>query len=1069
MNSKGYIIDDYNNQSPFASFLPGIAGTAGVPIWAYYVNRGQALAGFGIRDKDHAIMEFSPAVTAYEDVSRKGFRTFLKSEEGNFELFSEDSTDEKQEMCIYQNALKLKTLHQTSQIGAEVLYCMLPNERVGALIRRVTIRNCSEKTKKIDLIDGMARVLPYGIQNGQFKEMANLLKSYAAVSHWEKKLSLFAVRASVEDSAEVEQVKGAYFYCSITSSGMLPTICDPEVIFGYRSGMGRPQNFYQQDMNDFLAREQYCDNKIPCAFTPLSVSLDQDESITFYTLIGFFDEVHEGDSLKKRCDFWEKKATPHWFEEKIRQARESTEALTKEIFTKTNWPLFDEYVQQCYLDNLIRGGYPFLLKSSQSQTLLHLFSRKHGDLERDYNFFVTEDVHYSQGNGNFRDVCQNRRDEIFFHPEIEQADVLLFVNLLQIDGYNPLEIQPNVLVLQQDKRPEFCQLWEKINLNQPAAGEEKINDGISPEELIAELQRGVTVGRLWRILNRSLGAEEGVLRDGLLQIMNLCGTEQRAVYKEGYWSDHFTYIITLVNNYFKMYPDQLPEALFNQRIYKFYESPAMVLPRHEKYCIKNGRVYQYGATIRDENKAWNPGETHWLKDENGNTVYVTLFEKLYFLLLIKFATLDPLQRGIEMEAGKPGWNDAMNGLPGLIGSSSSELIDLLVLAQRLSSYLTKAQEKLTIHWNFLTFDEALFQHTMLFRKKEWDSYRYWDETASLREAWRRQTRNGFTAVRTEVSTEVLKERIAIYQRVMEESIKSQSKENQSMIPTYYLYHAKRFEEIVDHKGQQVMTPYGLPAARVSCFEAEALPVFLEAPAKLMGQLNKDDAKRLYHAIKKSDLFDRRLNMYKTSGSIEKLSMEIGRIRAFTPGWFERESIFLHMQYKYLLSLLEAKLYDIFFSELHHLLIPFMNSKIYGRSIMENSSFLASSANPDPHTHGKGYVSRLSGSTAEVISMWIKMFLGDKLFRMTDGQLNFSFEPILSGEMFGHDGKIEFVFLDAQITYSNRKRKSTFGQGKGSIAYMVVDHHHRIEGNQMSGEYVSLLRSKKLKEIEIVIE
>ena len=24
--------------------------------------------------------------------------------------------------------------------------------------------------------------------------------------------------------------------------------------------------------------------------------------------------------------------------------------------------------------------------------------------------------------------------------------------------------------------------------------------------------------------------------------------------------------------------------------------------------------------------------------------------------------------GIEMEAGKPGWNDAMNGLPGLFGS-----------------------------------------------------------------------------------------------------------------------------------------------------------------------------------------------------------------------------------------------------------------------------------------------------------------------------------------------------------------------------------------------------------------
>ena len=32
-------------------------------------------------------------------------------------------------------------------------------------------------------------------------------------------------------------------------------------------------------------------------------------------------------------------------------------------------------------------------------------------------------------------------------------------------------------------------------------------------------------------------------------------------------------------------------------------------------------------------------------------------------------TLDPMGLGIEMEAGKPGWNDAMNRLPGVLGSS----------------------------------------------------------------------------------------------------------------------------------------------------------------------------------------------------------------------------------------------------------------------------------------------------------------------------------------------------------------------------------------------------------------
>ena len=35
--------------------------------------------------------------------------------------------------------------------------------------------------------------------------------------------------------------------------------------------------------------------------------------------------------------------------------------------------------------------------------------------------------------------------------------------------------------------------------------------------------------------------------------------------------------------------------------------------------------------------------------------------------MLKFSTLDPFGMGVEMEGGKPGWNDAMNGLPGTTG------------------------------------------------------------------------------------------------------------------------------------------------------------------------------------------------------------------------------------------------------------------------------------------------------------------------------------------------------------------------------------------------------------------
>ena len=66
----------------------------------------------------------------------------------------------------------------------------------------------------------------------------------------------------------------------------------------------------------------------------------------------------------------------------------------------------------------------------------------------------------------------------------------------------------------------------------------------------------------------------------------------------------------------------------------------------------------------------NPQGEGWLGQRTaaGVEVLVTPAAKLFMLACIKFSTLDPLGMGVEMEGGKPGWNDAMNGLPGVLGS-----------------------------------------------------------------------------------------------------------------------------------------------------------------------------------------------------------------------------------------------------------------------------------------------------------------------------------------------------------------------------------------------------------------
>ena len=59
------------------------------------------------------------------------------------------------------------------------------------------------------------------------------------------------------------------------------------------------------------------------------------------------------------------------------------------------------------------------------------------------------------------------------------------------------------------------------------------------------------------------------------------------------------------------------------------------------------------------------------------------------------------------------------------------------------------------------------------------------------------------------------------------------------------------------------------------------------------------------AVRASQLYDQKLGMYLTSVPLDAMGMELGRVRAFTPGWLERESVFLHMAYKYLLGLLKT--------------------------------------------------------------------------------------------------------------------------------------------------------------------
>lgn len=1049
-----YIIEGFDELPAFSSFLPGLAGVKGIPLWVYYTNRGQGINSFGIHNKGNAIMEFNPANTAYENTAIKGFRTFVKCNNQYFEPFFTLDKSTKRNLFIRKNSIILEEINQHFGLKIRIKYFVLPNDSIGALVRRIEIENISGDDKNIELIDGLPKIIPYGIQNGAYKEMSNLLKSWTEIKNIERNAPYYTLRASSEDSAEVSDVEGGYFYLSIHEGQVLPVIYDQDVIFDYDTSLVNPITFMNQNLGEVMSKSQCFYNKIPCGFTPLEFTLSPAESFRFNTMAGFASSPEQiNEKLEQFC-------SKDFFTEKDQLADEMVSHFTMDVKTHTAKPEFDQYIEQCYLDNFLRGGYPFVFNKDSNKAVVHLFSRKHGDPERDYNFFSIAGEYYSQGNGNFRDVNQNRRNDVFFQKEIGDFNIKTFYQLIQMDGYNPLEVRPSTFTIKPEQAEAVTKLLQE-------------NIGPQIEKLQKIVQNPFTPGKIARCIAR-YHIEVTCGEDAFLEkLLSFCNQNIEAGFAEGYWSDHWNYNMDLIDSYLSIYPEKEKELLFFDPSYRYYDSAARVLPRSEKYVItSDSKVRQYGAMVHDDEKAgregFNKNGTNWLRTKTGEYVETTLMVKLISLALNKFSSLDSFGMGVEMEGGKPGWNDAMNGLPGIFGSGMAETFELKRMISFLCNTVT-GEEKIALPIEINEFLRDVSNTLKNAKAKGWSSFTYWDNVCASREQYREKVRFNIDGAMQEISTQELLVIFKEFAEKLEDGIKRACSYGEGIVPTYFTFRATEFEPVVDEDGNPVNSHYGLPKVKVKAFEVMQLPSFLEGPAKMLGTMqDKTAAQSLYKNVRNSELFDRKLKMYKTSVPIEQLSMENGRIRAFTPGWLERESIFLHMEYKYLLSILKSGLYEEFFDDILNAMVVFRNPAQYGRSILENSSFLASSENPNSAVHGRGFQARLSGSTTETISMWIGMFMGQKVFTYENGQLQLHFEPKLADWLFDENGEVSFTLLSkCKVTYHNPSHKSTFGEGMAKIkSILIEDTKQEFTCNFLSGAVAKAVRDGKIKAITV---
>ncbi len=1009
-----YTIDNYQKQKPFSSFLSGIAGKMGIPLWSFYVNRGQLISSFGIRDKNSAIMEFFPANNAYHYVSRIGFRTFIKKDGKVHEFFKEQNNNQK--LIIRQDQVSIEESNEELGLVVKITYFTLPNEPIAGLVRKVEIENTGKKAS-IEIIDGLAQLIPAGITNDSYKAVSNLMQSWMDNVH-EKDYIFYKLRASTADSAEVSEVHDGNFYVAKADVNPL-LISDYKLIFDEDTSLETPYTFIHHRVEELRKIKQVHVNQVPCAMS--GYTFEDFDQTTLYSLIGYASDKTILDEITTKFD-------ASYFKQKEQENLELHQSMVSSIETKTNEPLLDEYFKQCYLDNVLRGGEPMVIETKDGQMGYHLYSRKHGDLERDYNFFSLEPAFYSQGNGNFRDVLQNRRNDLFFKPELGDFNIYQFASLIQADGYNPLSIGGVTFKF-----------------------EGHIEQTVSALHDI--LKREFTPG----MIATKLFHEHMEIEPTLSAILKESKAVIKAGFGEGYWEDHFTYLFDLIDSYLSIYPDHLENLMFNKKI-PFFVSPVYVLPRNQKYVLRpDGEVRQYGAIHH-----YHDRHDGWMQNEDG-LIEVNLFGKLLTLILNKYGHLDPYGIGLSYEGNKPGWNDAMNGVPGLFGSGVSETIEL----QKIVKFLTRVAQEYPLQNAILlrSTDQLANHYQNLSADNDYDR---WDLRMNHLESYRKVLQSEQTLVKHNLEHfQPLLEKIT---SELDEALKK-AKAIDPIYPTYLTYDAVSYEPVLDDKKQPVIGEYGLPLVKVTEFKVSTLPSFLEAPARYLKSLSStEEAKEIYQEIRRSGLYDQKLKFYQTSKSLDAYSNEIGRIRAFTPGWLERESNFLHMTYKYLLGLLKSGVYDEFFEEIKTNYTCFMDPKVYGRSPIENSSFLATSSNPDPKKWGQGFVSRLSGSTAEMLSMWRYMFLGDHIFYLENGQLAFKLAPKLPKSFF-KDGIVETrLFNRTTIIYHLLDEIDTYDPNS-YIEKMTLHAESgicEVQGNKVQGKWTKDIRNGHVFKINVYI-
>ncbi|MEZ4911911.1 MAG: hypothetical protein R2774_13740 [Saprospiraceae bacterium] len=610
-------------------------------VWLFVTSNGGITSGR--MNAQHALFPYYTDDKLIENADKIGSKTIIKINNEHsstiWQPFDKKIGTNVSQRNLYKSTLGNSIIFEEirSDLGLSFQYHFKVSQEDG-LIKYSKISNLTNNKVNLDVIDGLANILPADVPSDLQNKASNLIDAYRKTELLESNgFGIFALSAIITDKSEPAE---ALFANVVYSIGLK----NPK----YLLSLNQFQNFIDGVP---LKNELEMNGEKGGYYITSKILLDSNQYIE-WMIIG---DVHLSQSQIIRLQTEVEKQSDHELWSSIEnRIKKSSHRLTHIVanadgLQKTNDDLCDTRHYNNVLFNCMRGGifdynykiykwdllqyiskrnfeaYPFFEQRIQNlgeiidysefkevvrewnekDSYRHLleylpirFSRRHGDPSRPWNIFNIRTLDKQSGNkilnfeGNWRDIFQNWEALLWSYPYFVEGVLFRFFNATTFDGYNPYRITKTGID------------WEVVEPDDP-----------------------------WSFI--------------------------------GYWGDHqIIYLLKLLEFASDYQPDLLQGL--STKLYFVYANVPYKIHTYEQICSnpKDTITFDENLDRKIRVEYENQGtDAAVLRDRNKSILYVNMVEKMLATLLAKMSNFIP-GAGIWMNTQRPEWNDANNALVG---------------------------------------------------------------------------------------------------------------------------------------------------------------------------------------------------------------------------------------------------------------------------------------------------------------------------------------------------------------------------------------------------------------------